>query len=70
MRERALIWDIDVEAVEWADGEARPAGPNTGEFEPLTLKDIAGKHLRRAGQSEREVRRCRRDRLWDAYRRR
>ena len=50
LRERAaLIWDIDVEAVEWADGEARPAGPNAGEFEPLTLKDIAGKTLETGG---------------------
>ena len=44
-----MIWDIDVEAVEWADGEARPAGPNAGEFEPLTLKDIAGKTLETGG---------------------
>ena len=50
LRERAaLIWDIDVDAVEWADGEARPAGPNAGEFEPLTLADIAGKTLETGG---------------------
>ena len=50
LRERAaLIWDIDVDAVEWADGEACPAGPNAGEFEPLTLADIAGKTLESAG---------------------
>ena len=50
LRERAaLIWDIDVDAVEWVDGEARPAGPNAGEFEPLTLKDIAGKTLETGG---------------------
>jgi CO/xanthine dehydrogenase Mo-binding subunit len=50
LRERAaMIWDIDVDAVEWADGEARPAGPNAGEFEPLTLADIAGKTIETGG---------------------
>ena len=43
LRSRAAAkWGIDVEAVEWADGEARPAGQNAGEFDPLTLEDIAG----------------------------
>ena len=37
----AKTWDIPVEAVEWVDGEARPAGPNAGEFDPLSLKDLA-----------------------------
>ncbi|MCP5149632.1 MAG: xanthine dehydrogenase family protein molybdopterin-binding subunit [Ectothiorhodospiraceae bacterium] len=42
LRERAAkIWDIDVDAVEWKDGEARPAGSNAGRFEPLSLKDLA-----------------------------
>lgn len=50
MRERAaLIWDIDVDAVVWEEGEAHPAGPNAGEFEPLTLADIAGKTLETGG---------------------
>jgi len=44
LRERAaLIWDIDVEAVVWADGEAHPAGSNAGEFDPLSLAEIAAK---------------------------
>ena len=44
LRERAAkIWDIEVDAVEWEDGEARPAGANAGEFEPLSLADIAAK---------------------------
>ena len=44
LRERAAkIWEIDVEAVEWTDGEARPAGANAGDFEPLSLADIAAK---------------------------
>jgi len=37
----ARIWDIPVEAVEWKDGCARPAGANAGEFEPLSLAEIA-----------------------------
>ena len=43
----AKIWDIPVDAVEWIDGEARPAGSNAGEFEPLSLADLA----RLAGKS-------------------
>ena len=30
-----------MEAVDWSDGHARPAGANVGEFEPLSLKDLA-----------------------------
>ena len=42
LRQRAaMIWDIPVEAVEWKDGEAVPAGSNAGKFPPLTLADIA-----------------------------
>ena len=44
LRERAAkIWDIDVEAVVWKDGNARPAGSNAGEFDPLSLADLAAK---------------------------
>jgi len=44
LRERAArIWKIDPEAVTWANGEARPAGPNAGQFPPLTLKELAAK---------------------------
>ena len=44
LRKRAaMIWKIDPEAVIWEDGEAKPAGSNAGEFEPLTLADIAAK---------------------------
>ena len=44
LRERAAkIWGIEPEAVEWEDGHARPAGANAGDFDPLSLKDIAGK---------------------------
>ena len=44
MRARAaLIWDVDVDAVVWEDGHAKPAGSNVGDFEPLSLKEIAAK---------------------------
>ena len=39
----ALIWDVDVDAVVWEDGQAKPASSNVGDFEPLSLKDIASK---------------------------
>jgi CO/xanthine dehydrogenase Mo-binding subunit len=37
----ARIWDIPPEAVVWEDGHARPAGPNAGDFEPMSLAEIA-----------------------------
>ena len=37
----ALIWDIDVAAVEWRDGAAHPTGDNAGKFESLSLQQIA-----------------------------
>ncbi len=44
LRDRAAkIWDIDVDAVIWEEGEARPAGTNAGEFEPLSLAELAAK---------------------------
>ena len=44
MRHRAaLIWDVDVEGVVWEDGHARPASSNVGDFEPLSLREIAAK---------------------------
>jgi CO/xanthine dehydrogenase Mo-binding subunit len=39
----AMIWGIDPDAVEWSDGEARPAGANAGKFEPLSLAQLAAK---------------------------
>jgi len=42
LRERAAkMWDIPVDAVVWEDGHARPASSNAGDFEPLSLKDLA-----------------------------
>jgi CO/xanthine dehydrogenase Mo-binding subunit len=44
MRGRAaLIWDVDIEGVNWEDGHARPAGSNVGDFEPLSFREIASK---------------------------
>ena len=44
LRERAaMLWDIDVDAVDWKNGHAHPAGPNAGEFEPLSLAELASK---------------------------
>ena len=39
----ALMWDVDIDAVVWEDGCAKPASSNVGDFEPLSLKDIASK---------------------------
>jgi len=44
LRQRAaMIWKIDVDAVVWENGHARPAGDNAGQFEPLSLAEIAAK---------------------------
>jgi CO/xanthine dehydrogenase Mo-binding subunit len=44
LRERAAkIWEIDPEAVKWDNGAAHPVSPNAGQFEPLTLADLAAK---------------------------
>lgn len=39
----AAKWGIDEDAVEWEDGFAKPAGPNAGSFEPLSIAQICGK---------------------------
>ncbi len=39
----AKIWGVDVDGVDWEDGCAKPASSNVGEFDPLSLKDIAAK---------------------------
>jgi len=44
LRERAAkIWNIDPEAVKWDNGAAHPVSPNAGQFEPLTLVELAAK---------------------------
>lgn len=39
----ARIWEVDPEQVVWEDGHARPASSNVGDFEPLSVADIAMK---------------------------
>ncbi|MEM8751401.1 MAG: xanthine dehydrogenase family protein molybdopterin-binding subunit [Pseudomonadota bacterium] len=39
----AAKWGIDPDAVVWEDGCAKPSGPNAGEFEPMSLAQIARK---------------------------
>jgi CO/xanthine dehydrogenase Mo-binding subunit len=51
----AQIWDIPVEAVEWKDGEAVPAGSNAGAFDPLSIAAIALKSGRTGGPISAEV---------------
>src|SRR5258708_5626042 len=44
LRERAAkIWEIDPEEVKWENGAAHPVRPNAGQFEPLTLAELAEK---------------------------
>ena len=51
----AMIWDIPVEAVEWKDGEAVPAGANAGGFDPMPLAAIALKAAKTGGPIVAEV---------------
>ena len=37
----AKIWDVEPEDVIWENGSAKPAGSNVGEFEPLSLAQLA-----------------------------
>ncbi len=45
----AQIWGIDEDAVDWVDGAAVPAGPNAGEFPPMTLAEIAAVAVQTGG---------------------
>ncbi|HEX4368416.1 MAG TPA: xanthine dehydrogenase family protein molybdopterin-binding subunit [Rhodopila sp.] len=54
-RRAAQTWDIPVEAVEWKDGAAYPAGSNAGAFEPLDLATLALKAARTGGPLIAEV---------------
>ncbi len=50
LRERAaLLWDIDPDAVDWNNGHARPAGANAGDFEPLSLAELAARASQTGG---------------------
>ncbi len=37
----AKIWDVDVEGVVWEDGHAKPASSNVGDFDPMSVADLA-----------------------------
>ncbi len=39
----AKMWGIPEDAVVWENGEAKPSGSNAGDFDPLSLADIAAK---------------------------
>ncbi len=54
-RRAAQIWEIPVDAVEWRDGKAYPAGSNAGAFEPLDLAALALKAGRTGGPIGAEV---------------
>ncbi|MDP6897288.1 MAG: molybdopterin-dependent oxidoreductase, partial [Rhodospirillales bacterium] len=42
MRARAAqFWDVSIDEVVWENGEARPASTNVGDFDPLSIEDIA-----------------------------
>ena len=45
----AQIWEVDVEGVEWRDGAAHPASSNVGDFEPLSLEEIAAQSSKLGG---------------------
>jgi CO/xanthine dehydrogenase Mo-binding subunit len=51
----ATIWEIPVEAVDWQDGKALPAGSNAGAFDPLDLAALALKAGRTGGPINAEV---------------
>jgi len=48
-RRAAKIWGIDEDAVVWEDGFAKPAGPNAGEYEPMSIEKIAKDSPRTGG---------------------
>ena len=43
MRRAAKLWDLPEDAIEWetASSSVRPAGPNAGKHDPISLRDIA-----------------------------
>jgi CO/xanthine dehydrogenase Mo-binding subunit len=43
------IWKVDPEGIVWENGMAKPAGSNVGEFEPLSLAELAAQAGRTGG---------------------
>jgi CO/xanthine dehydrogenase Mo-binding subunit len=58
-RRAAILWDVPEEGVVFEDGECRPSSSNVGEFDPLSIAEIAAKtsvsHGAIAGHSEMNV---------------
>jgi len=45
----AKIWEVDAEGVIWDDGHAKPASTNVGEFDPLSLAQLAAQAAKTGG---------------------
>ena len=58
-RRAAEIWDVPVEGVTFEDGHCKPSSSNVGDFEPMSIAEIAAKtsvsHGAIAGHSEMNV---------------
>ncbi len=59
IRRAAEIWGVPEEGIVFEDGHCRPSSPNVGDFEPLSIADIAAKtsisHGAIAGHAEMNV---------------
>ena len=45
----AKVWEVEPDQVVWDDGHARPASANVGDFEPMSLAQIAADTTRTGG---------------------
>src|SRR5262249_57477789 len=45
----AKMWGVDPDGVVWEDGCAKPASSNVGNFQPLSLREIAAKRAQTGG---------------------
>ena len=43
VKRAAEIWDVPEDGIVFEDGQCRPSSPNVGDFEPLTIADIASR---------------------------
>lgn len=48
-RRAAMLWDINVDDVEWRDGRAFAVGPSHGDIESISLADIAAQSAKTGG---------------------
>lgn len=49
VRRASLIWDVPEDGLEYKDGHVHPSSSNVGEFEPLSIADIAKKAAGQGG---------------------